>query len=49
MVKTIKAALAVFKDKKQLDTLTGNAMKCNFSWETSAKAYIRLYEKVRSK
>jgi len=49
LVKTIKAALGVFKDKQQLDTLIRNAMKCNFSWETSAKAYIRLYEKVRSK
>jgi starch synthase len=49
LVKTIKAALAAFKDKQQLDTLIRNAMQCNFSWETSAKAYIRLYEKLRSK
>jgi len=49
LVKTIKAALAAFKDKKQLDILIRNAMKCNFSWETSAKTYIRLYEKLRSK
>jgi starch synthase len=49
LVKTIKAALAAFKDKQQLSTLVSNAMKCNFSWETSAKAYIRLYEKASPK
>jgi starch synthase len=49
LVKTIQASLAAFKNKKQLDTLIANAMKCNFSWETSAKAYIRVYEKLRAK
>ena len=47
LVNTIKKALQAFENKKQWEGLVKTAMQCNFSWEASAKEYIRLYEKAR--
>jgi starch synthase len=49
LIKTIAKAVAVFKIKRKWDTLVTQAMKCNFSWDASAKKYIRLYEKAKAK
>ncbi|MDD5128287.1 MAG: glycogen synthase GlgA [Candidatus Omnitrophica bacterium] len=46
-LKLLKKATAVFKDKKKWMHLVNNAMKCNFSWEASAKKYIQLYAKAK--
>jgi len=49
LIKTIKEAEAVFKNKKKWASLVMNAMKLDFSWEESAKKYIQLYEKAKNK
>ncbi len=49
LIKTVEKAVAAFKNKKKLDSLINKAMKCNFSWDASAKKYIRLYELAKSR
>ncbi|MFA5177926.1 MAG: glycogen synthase GlgA [Candidatus Omnitrophota bacterium] len=49
LVKTIRRALAAFQDKKQWDVLVQNALKCNFSWDASARKYLELYAKAKKK
>ncbi|PIP19960.1 MAG: glycogen synthase GlgA [Candidatus Omnitrophica bacterium CG08_land_8_20_14_0_20_41_16] len=49
LVKTINRAIAGFSDKKKWDSLVLRAMKCNFSWGTSAKKYLGLYAKAKEK
>ena len=49
LVKTIKTALDVYKNKKQWQTLLMNAMSCDFSWEKSAQEYEMLYKKALDK
>lgn len=49
LVKAVRRSLAAFKDKKKWASLMHNAMQCDFSWEASAKKYIRLYEKAKEK
>jgi starch synthase len=46
-LKLVKKAVLIFKDKKKWTRLIHNAMKCNFSWEASAKKYIQLYAKAK--
>ena len=48
LVKTIKKAVAAFK-AKGWSMLVKKAMKCNFSWEASAKKYLELYAKAKTK
>jgi starch synthase len=48
LVKTITKAATVFKDKDKWSLLVNNAMKCNFSWEESAKEYLKLYAEAKS-
>jgi starch synthase len=42
----IKDAVAVFKNKKLWDTLLKNCAACDYSWESSAEQYIKLYKKL---
>ncbi|MCX5695609.1 MAG: glycogen synthase GlgA [Candidatus Omnitrophica bacterium] len=49
LVKTIRKALDAFKDKAGWSALVKKAMKCNFSWEASAKKYLDLYAKAKAK
>ena len=49
LIKTIQKSVAAFKNKRKWSTLVSKAMKCNFSWDASAKKYIKLYEKAKSK
>lgn len=49
LLKTIKKAIQAFKNKKKWSLLIKRAMQCNFSWEESAKKYLRLYERAKSK
>jgi len=46
-VNLLKKALIVFKDKEKWRRLMKAAMKCNFSWEASAKKYLQLYAKAK--
>ncbi len=42
----VDEALKVYEDKKTFDVLVNNAKNSNFSWQKSADAYIKLYEKI---
>ncbi|MCX7661387.1 MAG: glycosyltransferase, partial [Candidatus Omnitrophica bacterium] len=47
LVKTVKKALKIYQDKSEWKRLIHNAMKEDFSWDSSAKEYIKLYEKAK--
>jgi starch synthase len=47
MLATIREALEVFKDKTAWQQLMRNGMGRDFSWNTAAKEYVRIYEKTR--
>lgn len=49
LLKTIKKAVQAFKSKKKWTQLIQKAMEYNFSWEISAKKYIQLYERAKSR
>ncbi|MGH9501059.1 MAG: glycogen synthase GlgA [Terriglobales bacterium] len=44
---TIKEALKAFRDQTSWQTLMRNGMNKDFSWNSSAKEYGRIYERVR--
>jgi starch synthase len=44
---TIKQALLAFRDQHSWQQLMKNGMNKDFSWNASAKEYVRVYEKVR--
>lgn len=48
LLRAIRRAVDFYKDKDAWRKLVLNAMKCDFSWEGSAKKYIELYSKLRS-
>lgn len=43
---TIKEALRAFRDQSSWQTLMRNGMNKDFSWNASAKEYVRVYEKA---
>ncbi len=47
MLATIRLALQAYKDKASWQQLMRNGMGRDFSWNTSAKEYVRVYEKAR--
>jgi len=49
LIATVTKAVKAFKSKKKWSGLMSEAMKCNFSWEESARKYVGLYEKARQK
>lgn len=48
-LEAVDRALAVFSNRKLWSKLMKNGMKLDFSWRTSAKQYVALYEKVKRK
>jgi starch synthase len=44
---TIRNALKVFRDQATWQQIMRNGMSKDFSWKTSAKEYVRVYERVR--
>lgn len=46
LIKTMEEAMRAFKDKDKWIRLMQQAMKSNFSWNESAKEYLKLYEKA---
>lgn len=44
----VKEALGAYSNKKLWSGLMKNAFSCDFSWESSAKEYLKLYEKAKS-
>ena len=49
LIKTIDKAIKAFKDKKKWPQLMQRVMQNNFSWKESAKKYLALYEKAKSR
>ncbi len=49
LIKTIDKAARAFKNKKAWLKLMQAAMKNNFSWSESAKEYVALYKKAKSR
>jgi starch synthase len=47
LLNTIHAALAAYKDRTGWQKLMRNGMARDFSWNNSAKEYVRVYERVR--
>ncbi len=47
LLNTLHAALAVYKDQKNWQALMRNGMGKDFSWNASAKEYVRVYERVK--
>jgi len=46
LFKTIKYAWGAYQDKKQWDKLVTNCINSDFSWDSSAKEYMKLYNKL---
>ena len=46
MLKTIMEALRLYKNREKWRKLMLKAMDCDFSWEASAKKYIKLYNRA---
>jgi starch synthase len=47
LLQTVRAALAAFEDKPSWQKLMRNGMGKDFSWNASAREYVRVYERVR--
>jgi starch synthase len=45
---TLDRALALYQDKRKWSAMTREAMGENFSWDQSAREYVKLYEKAVS-
>lgn len=46
MLHVIEYAQSIYKDKKTWNNLIKNAMKTDYSWENSAKEYLRVYKSL---
>ncbi len=49
LLETVELALSVYKDKGAWSTLMKNGMKKDFSWESSARKYVELYQRAQEK
>ncbi len=47
LLATLRAALAAYRDQSAWQTLMRNGMAKDFSWASSAREYVRVYDKVR--
>ena len=47
LLETVVAALHTFRDKEAWTRLMLNGMKKDFSWNASAREYVKIYEKLR--
>ena len=47
LLQTVRAALAAFADQASWQKLMRNGMAKDFSWNASARDYVRIYEKVK--
>jgi starch synthase len=44
LLSSLQKAIAVYRDKESWRPLVQKAMACDFSWEVSAREYLRLYQ-----
>lgn len=49
LLTAMKRAVGIFQDSKLMTKLIKNGMACDFSWETSARKYVQVYEKAERK
>lgn len=49
LIKTIKKSVIAFKNRKKWLTLMNKAMRSDFSWKESAKKYLELYARAKTK
>lgn len=47
LLQTVRAALVAFEDKTSWQKLMRNGMNKDFSWNASARDYVRIYERVK--
>lgn len=48
LISSLKKAISVYRKKDRWRPLIQKAMACDFSWERSAREYLRLYQKLPS-
>jgi starch synthase len=46
LLKELIRAMKIFQDKKTWTKIQKNGMKCDFSWNSSARKYIELYKTI---
>lgn len=46
LAKNLREALAIYKNPKHLKSIVVSAMKTDFSWEKSAKLYVKVYKSL---
>lgn len=46
MLKTIKDAISIYKNRKEWKKIMLNGMKSDFSWKNSAKKYLEIYKSL---
>ena len=46
LLMTLKKAVRVFKDKDLWNSLLKNCLACDYSWDSSAEKYEKLYERL---
>jgi starch synthase len=49
LLATIRQALAAFQNREAWQTLMRNGMAKDFSWTSSAREYVRIYERVQAR
>ena len=49
LFKAIERAIAAYRDERRFATLQEHAMRLDFSWDKSAKAYQQFYEEILSR
>jgi len=49
LLKCVSKAVELYKDKRRWKKIMQNAMACDFSWEHSAKEYVKVYNKALTK
>jgi starch synthase len=49
LVDTAKKSISLYQDKRKWQEKIKQGMRSNFSWDESAKQYIKLYQKLAKK
>lgn len=49
LLNSLNKALIIYSDPYTINKIRKIGMNCDFSWENSAKAYIKLYERIEKK
>lgn len=46
LITVLRKVVGIYKDRKVWNTLQLNGMNCDFSWGSSAREYVKLYERI---